>query len=168
MINAQVAMRRSQLVEPDQEPSPVPRETYEPMLSGYLSGGYRDDEFRIDGVDFCPGRLRALCSVQREFVRDGDFLLSSVVTLVGIEQLAILYAHLDSGFARKESFVYLREVSLRCVQAIRKSRDITFELRCTTRRHTAAGSYYAGDVLVEDGAYVGHGAFILPTLLKRQ
>jgi hypothetical protein len=144
--------------------SSVPRSTFAPMLSPYLIGGYRDDELRIDRVDFGARRLIAYCSIPTHFAPQGAFLLSSVVALVGIAQLAILYAHLDSGVLRKESDVFLRDLALRCTAPVRKTSDIAFELRCTARRQTAAGSYYAGDILIEHGAYTGRGAFVLPTL----
>jgi hypothetical protein len=148
--------------------SSVPLSTFHALLSEYLMGGYRDDELVIGEVSIGEDGIFARCSMQSYFIpSNGVFHLTVPLVFLAVAQLAIIYAHVDNGLKRKESEVFVHDISLKCREQVTKTSLIGIELTLKTKRELEKGIYYRGAISVENNAFVGEGAFLLPVKRRR-
>ncbi len=137
----------------------------EPYLSGYLMGGWREDDLVLDSVEVERGRIRGMISARAFYMPgDGTFHLTVPSVFIWVSQLAIIYACWEQCLPRKPGEIYVREIDLKCRRPVTSPRDIRFSLTLTSQRRVPEGIYYCGAISVDDGAFIGDGRFILPQL----
>lgn len=136
---------------------------FEPFLSAYLSGGYKEDELVYDSITVEEGSIAATCSIGRHFLPpSGVFHLTLPLAFIAVAQLSIIYAHIDNGLRRKESEIFVHDINLKCKHPVTRTRDIHVRLDVLAKRAMADGVFYVGGINVADEAFHGRGTFLLP------
>lgn len=136
---------------------------FEPFLSPYLSGGYKEDELIYDRIAVEEGAIVATCSIGRHFLPPGGvFHLTLPLIFIAVAQLSIIYAHIDNGLLRKESEVFVHAINLKCKRPVVGTRDIHIRLEVLAKRVMAGGVFYVGNIDVAEKSFQGRGTFLLP------
>ena len=137
----------------------------EPMLSAYLSGGWRDDDLQLKSVDLEPDSITALLRVKRFFIPgDGRFHLSVPQAFIWIAQLALIHGCWDNHLDRKPGEIWIRSITLECKRPISNVEEISLQLKSTSKRLVKGGVFYSGVISVDHGAFVGSGRYVFPLL----
>jgi len=141
----------------------------EPMLSAYLSGGWRDDDLQLKSVDLEPDSITALLRVTRFFVPgDGRFHLSLLQAFIWVGQLALIHGCWDNHLDRKPGEIFIRSITLECKRPISNVEDLSFHLKTTSKRLVQGGVFYSGVISIGHGAFVGSGRYVFPLLASRR
>ncbi|MGD9723615.1 MAG: hypothetical protein AB7O59_19940 [Pirellulales bacterium] len=136
---------------------------YEPFLSPYLMGGWRQDELVLDELHVEPGLIRGVVHVASCFwPGDGQFHLTVPVAFIWIAQLAIIYGCWERKLPKKAVEIYVREIQLKCKRPVRSVDAIELVLTLASRRLISEGVFYSGDISIDGDAFVGTASFVLP------
>jgi len=138
-------------------------EQIQPFLSGYLMGGWREDELRLISVDVERDRITGIVDVLRHYAPgDGEFHFTVPQAFLWIAQLGIIHGCWDHHLDRKPGEIYLREIALQCRAAVRNPRGIEVTINITARRKVAGGCFYQGTLAIAGEAFVGEAKYVLP------
>ncbi|MBL9123445.1 MAG: hypothetical protein JNG90_07410 [Planctomycetaceae bacterium] len=139
------------------------REQIAPFLSGYLMGGWREDELRLMEVDVARDRITGIVDAVRHYApSDGQFHLTVPQAFLWISQLGIIHGCWDHELERKPGEIYLREIGLQCRAPVRQTCGIEVTIHITGRRRVPQGCFYQGTVAIGGAAFVGEAKYVLP------
>lgn len=137
-----------------------------PFLSPYLSEGWKQDGYRLHSVHFESERITALCDMTSYLSGASGFHLTVPIAFLCIAQLAIIGVCLREGLQKKQGEVLLREISIKCRREIHEAVNVPIDLML--RRGVVVGPilFYHGDFSVGDGAFLGTGTFVMPSVAE--
>ncbi len=134
-----------------------------PYLSGYLMGGWREDELRLVSVEVERDRITGVVDVARSFAAgDGQFHLTVPQAFIWVAQLGIIHGCWDHRLAKKPGEIYLREIGLQCRSPVRSPQGIEVTINITARRNVPGGCFYQGTLAIGGEAFVGEAKYVLP------
>lgn len=134
-----------------------------PYLSGYLMGGWREDELRLASVEVERDRITGSIDAVRHFAAgDGEFHLTVPQAFIWVAQLGIIHGCWDNQLTKKPGEIYLREIGLQCRSPVRSPRGIEVTINITARRKVPGGCFYQGTLAIDGEAFVGEAKYVLP------
>lgn len=101
-----------------------------PLLSPYLNGGKKCEEWSIKEINYEKNLLKARVKMDKYFVSPTDtgFHLSNITGLEIVAQLRIIHIHLFLGLNQKSREIWFIKGSEKCVRPIRNSDEIFIEM----------------------------------------
>ena len=137
-------------------------EEYAGYRSAYLSGGYHEDAASLDEVQITRNAIRGSFRMTSRFEADGPFELSAANVVLWALQLGVIYGCTQNNCSAARG-LSLREISLKSLRPVTDPRQLSVRLRLRFRRPVPGGSYYVGDIDVDDGGFAGRIGFTFPT-----
>ncbi len=105
------------------------------FASPYLVDGYKQDELRLEEATLTDTGIIGSFGIGHHFVpSDGVFHFTLLLAFVGVAQLAIIFAHLESGLTTRHGEVLLTKLDLRCSRMITDTEGLGISLRLKDKR----------------------------------
>jgi hypothetical protein len=143
----------------------VSRAEMQAFESPYLAGGYRADCLNFDRIAVGDDSVEATASVNPHFIAgDGEFHLSVPIAILAVSAMALVFAHMDHGYERKVSEVYMRSLTIECRRRVANSVEIPFLLEVNRKLSVSTGVAYFGSFSIAGGSFSGKGSFLLPAV----
>jgi hypothetical protein len=133
------------------------------FTSPYLANGYKNDELLLEEARFTDAGIVGTFGLGEYFVPpDGVFHFTLLLAFVGVAQLAIIFAHIESGLTKRHGEVLLTKLDLKCRRLITDTSGLTISLRLKTKKELENAAFYSGEIDICDGAFAGEGEFYFP------
>ena len=137
-------------------PERVLEDDYGPLCSPYLTGGYKDDDFKFTNVMIGGGIAIGTVQANKIFRHaDGGSYLSAPMALIWVSQLGTIYSFRDIGVPRKDREIYLRNLSLDCRKRIVELDEVLVELLITSKEERNGSIHYRANLDVDIGSFTG-------------
>lgn len=143
-----------------------------PFYSPYImEGGQNEDVFQIDKLVVDGRECHATCSFPKYFTSptDTSFHLSVQRSIDLVTQVALTHALVLNGIDKKETEIWMQDISLRLTKPQRDPNDIRFSLSLYNRTVVAPSgqrkthrSFYRWRIEIGEGDWFGNVTYCLP------
>lgn len=118
------------LSKEDEYLSNISLENITPLLSPYLNGGRKCEDWKIEEIIHSGNRLKSRVKMASYFVSPTDtgFHLSNITGLEIVAQLRIIHIHLFLGLDKKSKEIWFVKGSEKCIRPIRDPENILVEM----------------------------------------
>lgn len=143
-------------------PTALSKSELAPLLSPYLSTGFKNESVTLHSVELDGGDHFAGDFELENGTVDmlGRYHLSSLTATLMLSQLSVVAAHIDQGMERRKGELFVHDLSLRFRRQV-NSPLVRCELTVARRRPTSSGFYYKMSASVANGAFVGGFSVLL-------